>query len=245
MEKNVDIKAFLYDLKKLRNELIPRAVVLGFRRTAKYGRDAAAERTKTVFNLHSEYIPRGIMFLPDKPRQVNAAIKGFSGRHKDFEASVFVRGANNVKKDLGFMVLHETGGYKKSHSGKLAVPAEDLKKYRYQTGKGATKKSWKPEQLLKYYNTHGPVEKGSKQHGKSRKGKPKAFILKSKHGKGTMIARRVHHKSRKLEILYRFIDTADIDKRWDFVKTIHTQVLRHLGPEVRKRFNSIRLKKRR
>ena len=140
------------------------------------------------------------------------------------------------------MVLHETGGYKRSHDKFLAVPSTGLKRYKYRTGKGATKKSWKPEQLLKYYNEVGPNVKGSKQHGKQKRGKPKAFILKSKHGHGSMIARRVSRTSRKLEILYRFLDTADIDKRWDFVKTVRTQVLMHLGPEVKKRFRAIRLR---
>lgn len=241
---NVDIGLFLRDANFLRRKALPEAVVRGLGQTAERGRDAVRMQTRRVFKLHSEYIPRAIMSIPDpkKSKHIKAAVKALTGKYRDFQAAVFLRGARTPDKSLDFMVLHEVGGAKKSaQEGDLALPARDLKKYRYRTGKGATAKRWKPEELLKYYNLVGMSKRG-RMRRQSNKGKPKAFILRSKRGYGFMIARRKTSRTRNIEILYRFIDTAKIDKRWNFVSTVRREVRRHVHSDIVSKVNRIKIR---
>ena len=242
MKDQVEIVKTLRDLRHLKQELIPNAVVRGFRHTAKRGKEAAVARTQQVFKLHSDYITRGIMFLPDKQNQIRSSIRAFKGHHHNFMASVFLRGSKKPEKGLGFMVLHEMGWKKKPQQKKVALPGHDLQRYSTKTGRGKTRDAWKPKALLSYYNRTGSNQKGSKQHGKHRRGKPKAFIFEFKSG-DTGIVRRKTHKSRELQVLYRLVDDANIKKQWDFVSTIKRQVYRHLKSDVTKRLNAIRLRK--
>lgn len=231
-----DISAFLRDWTQLTHKQLPEAIVEGFSKTAKRGRDAIRNRTKEVFNLNSDYITNGIKYLPETSGQKSAAVRSLKGKYKDFEASVFLRGSKDPSKGFDFMLLHETGGTKKPHSDKgsndigkaLALPMST--KYNFRTARGRIRKRWSPQALLEYYNTVGPATKNRKKRSESRKGKPKAFLMKSQTG--LMIARRKSNKSRKVEILYKFIRSAKIDKRWCFVDTVRKVVEENLVKDV-------------
>jgi hypothetical protein len=147
------------DFNLIKRKLYPEGVVLGFSDTAKRGRDAVRTRTRKIFKLHSDYIPRGVMHLPDrsKPNSIKASIKGLVGKYRDFEASVFLRGSHNPQGDLGFMLFHETGKDKTSQDGpgKIAIPRSGVVNANSKTSKGRRRKRFKPEKMLEYYNTRG------------------------------------------------------------------------------------------
>ena len=93
MSIRVDISEFLASWRRISNE-IPLAVIEGFGKTAERGRDTMRRRVKRVFKLHSAYIPRGILSIPDRhrgekifKRQSNAALKGLLGKYGNFQAA--------------------------------------------------------------------------------------------------------------------------------------------------------------
>lgn len=218
---------------------VAEAIVRGVANTAQRARDEVRAVTKREFELHSDWIPGAIRSIPDpgKTKAVAAASKALMGRHRDFKATVYLRGANDPKKSLGYMVEHETGGIRRSARGRsLAAPGRGLEKYMFKTSRGAVRKNWKPAKLLEYYNQVGPAGKGSKRHGKTR-GKPKPFIMQT--ARGRMIVRRQNRKTRKIEVLYRFIEHAQIDRRWGFVRTVHTSAYLHLSKDIQRELNKL------
>lgn len=238
----VDTKRFLRAWQKLRHEQIPKAVVFGISRTARTARDEVRALTRQRFRLHTDFIPNSVRHIPDrrKSNQMTAAVRAFRNKHKSFRSAVFARGANAPKSKLDFMVPHEEGGTKTSvHGGKIAVPAHDIKKYRYKTRTGKIKKAWKPENLLKHYNEVGPNTKGTKLPPRNRRGKPKSFLLNTKSGK-TFVVRRKARGSKKLEFLYHLIKSAQIRERWDFTETVHTVVRRDIFDDVNRLVKRIR-----
>lgn len=235
---NVDVSDFLRSWAKIQ-QAAPERIVRGVAITAERARDAVRHRTRQVFELNSEYIIKGIRSIPDPTRAkaIASATRALTGKYRDFQAAVYLRGASDPKKSLAFMVVHETGGTRYPVSGRsLANPSRDLKGYKFKTGKGRVKKSWKPKKLLEYYNRVGAAKAGSKRQT-PRRGKPKSFILKSAKGHGVMLARRKNRRTRKLEILYHFIKKADIDKRWGFVKTVKSTAHRHLTSDIVRELN--------
>lgn len=237
-----DISAFLRDYNRI-GKAIPEAIVLGLAKTAQRGRDAVRRRTRQVFKLHTDYIPNSIRSIPDphRAKAIAAATRALVGRHRDFSAAVYLRGSSNPKKSLAFLALHETGGVKRPAGGRaLAAPGRDLRRYSFRTSRGAVRRGWKPEKLLEYYNRVGAADKGSIQRTPNTRGKPKAFILESGKGRGRMIVRRKSRKSRDLEILYQFLQTAQIDKRWGWVKTVRSTVERHLSRDIANQINKVR-----
>jgi hypothetical protein len=237
------------DFNLIKRKLYPEGVVLGFSDTAKRGRDAVRTRTRKIFKLHSDYIPRGVMHLPDrsKPNSIKASIKGLVGKYRDFEASVFLRGSHNPQGDLGFMLFHETGKDKSSQDGpgKIAIPRSGVVNANSKTSKGRRRKRFKPEKMLEYYNTKGPTKKGTKRVKGKRRLAPKPFLFTS--GGRTYIVKRnilaTPDTKNKFIFLYRFVTNAKIAKVWGFVDTVHREVRRHLVSDVTKQLNKI--KKRR
>lgn len=219
---------------------VAEAIVKGIANTAQRARDDVRAVTRREFELHSDWIPGAIRSIPDpdKARAVAAASKSLTGRYRDFTAAVYLNGASDPKKSLGYMVEHETGGIRRPVKGRsLAVPGRGLERYMFRTSRGAVRKTWKPSKLLEYYNQVGPAGKGSKRHGKSR-GKPKPFIMQT--GRGRMIVRRQNRKTRKVEVLYRFVEHAQIDRRWGFVRTVHTSAFMHLSKDIQRELNKLR-----
>lgn len=244
----VDISNFMKDWRRFKNEAVPEAIVRGVARTAERGRDAVRAKTERVFKLHSNYIPKSILSIPnpDRKAQIRAAVRALKGRHKDFTAAVFVRGADIFgqrkqppDKDLGFMTLHEEGGKKSAYGGgMIAIPARGVKGYSFRTGRGRVKKKWKPAELLKKYNEVGPLIKGSKRRRK-RSTKGSAFIMKSKRGRD-MIVRRKTRKRYPLEVLYMFFPSSKIRAVWGFVSTVQRETRRHIFSDVERQIKRIR-----
>lgn len=228
----VDISLFLADWHLLRDE-IPKAIIDGFAKTAQTARDVMRARTRILFKLHSDYITNGILSIPSRDwksrgkttgeeignRQFSAALKGLTGRHRNFQAAVFLRGSNNPKKSLAFMVVHETGGDKKAFIGALALPRSGVTRRAFRTGKGAVKRSYKPSVLLKHWKSQKPHGGMVGRKWGVRKA-PTAFVMESKFGGQIVARRRFKTKRTPLDILYKFQKSAKITRRWRFEETV-------------------------
>lgn len=246
-----DVSNFLLDWRHLSHKRLPEAIVEGFSKTAETARDAVRDKTRRTFTLRSDYIINGIRSLPEYKkskqsiRQKAAAVRGLTGRHRDFEASVFTRGSRDPSKGFGFMVLHETGGIKKPHAthendkgAALALKGFEGLKYKFRTKRGRISKKWSPTRLLEYYNANPRGRRG--ESGNKTKGKPKPFLMKSTRGFGLMIARRKSNRSRKVEVLYRFVKNAKIEQTWGFVNTVRRIARMDLNKNVYREIKRMR-----
>jgi hypothetical protein len=240
----IEISQFVKSWQNLKDKELPKAIVKGFAKTAAIARDKTKQQTRNVFKLHSEYIPRGILSIPDpnKTNQMQAAIKAYRSKYHDFQCAVLVRGSTKPEKSLDFLILHEFGGIKEPHkqNKSIALPSKELKKYSYKTQKGRTRKRWKPAQLLEYYRNIGPAKKGYKKRQKKGRSKPKPFIFQSKKVPGTkVIARRLTSKREPYEILYALFDNTKIKRTYNFEKTVYKNVYHYLNSTVIREINKI------
>lgn len=221
---SMDIRGFIKSSNKLLDEDYPRAVAVAFKRIAREARNEVRQETRRDFKLHTDYIPNSILSTPHTPGQLKAGARSVVRFH-DIESAVFLRPANTARRSLDFMVPHETGQAKTAHGGLVAVPAGDLDNYQTKTSRGATRKKWKPAQLLADYNKLGGNVKGNKLRKGKRSGKGIAFIKKSKNGVA-LIVRRKNLKSNSLEVLYSLKKKARIKPVWGFEPTVDTTVRR-------------------
>lgn len=222
----VDTRDFNRGIKTYLDSTYPEAMARGFRALAQHARDAARQRTAEEYELHSDYIPRGILSTPNTDGQVQAAARSYA-RHHDLEAAVFLRPANNPRQSLAFMVNHETGDPKTpSNGGALAIPAA-VENYSYRTSKGGAKKQYQAGTLLEGYTKRRlptSVLAGiTADNGKGKGGKGEPFVTKTNKGQGA-IARRRKGGRLPLEILYVFKPRAQIKSDWGFEPTIRATV---------------------
>lgn len=226
---NVNLNRYLRGWDQISRK-IPESIVTGVANTASRARDLIRFRTKQVFNLHSDYIPNSIRSIPDpaKPSAIAAATKGLMGRHHDFKAAVYLRGHSDPKKNLDFMVLHETGGRKRPVKGRaLAIPGSDIRQYSgFKTTRGQVRSRWKPSNLLQDYNLKRKIVRVKKNKKVS-----KSFII------GRSIAR---WRGENMEFLYQFARSALIKARWGFVSTVKGSVLLNLHVDILKELNKIK-----
>lgn len=224
----VDIRDFVRDAKRLARHNYPMAVAKGFRALGFKGREAAQDRSRVAFKLHSDYIPRGILSVPYSAAQVRKGAKSIRKYH-DILAMVFVRSSTSPKRSLDFLTLHEEGGIKRSQdgSGLVATPGSDISNYNYRTSRGRVSKRWRPSgKLLEEYFKKGPNKRGSKIHGRKKgKQKPAAFLLKVRND-SVMVARRLTGKRRPLEFLYAMKKTTVIKKTFHMEDTVQAVVRR-------------------
>lgn len=234
----VDIAPYLKDSDYFRRQQYPMAIAKAFKNITERARDNVRAHTRAIFNLHSDYIPDGIKNTPNTPGQLRSAERAIE-RFGDIQGTVFLRGSGSPKRSLDFMVDHLEGADRKSSTGGvLAIPAQDLSNYSYKTGRGITKKQWKPETVLKYYNQVGPNKSGSTIKTK-RRGRGKAFIMRTKPG-NTVIVRRVSSTRKPLEFLYAFKKSVKIDKVWKFDSIVYVTVSRHYDTMIAREINKIR-----
>ena len=227
---DIDISDFTRTAKLHIGRDWPKAIVGAFAKIADDGAGAARALTRGKFKLHSEYITRGIKSLPSTASQLAASQRALK-RHGDFTAAVYLRGAVNPKRSLGFMADHETGMDRIPQDTWIAMPTTTLKQKSFRTGRGRVRKRWKPATLLKRFNEAGSkysgrttTNKGIRLGPRRKRSKSSAFII---HGRGNtpMIARRVGNKGNKqLEFLYALKKSANIKKQWGFVNTVTTIV---------------------
>ena len=214
----LEVDEFRESWETWRNAKWPEAVARGFGALARMARDKMRDRTRQVFDLHTDYIPQAIRSTPDNSSQISAAARAF-GKYGDLQASVYLRGGSG-NKSMEFMLPHETGEDKVPQAGSLAIPSTDLEGYSFRTGRGATKRAWKPGKLLEIYNqtNHGKERRMEKRAGSVGA----AFVMQT--NKGPMVARR---KGKDLQFLYSFKERADIKPVWDFEDTIVQYVNAH------------------
>lgn len=228
---DIDISAFTRTAKRHIGKDWPKAIVGAFASMADDGAGAVRALTRGKFKLHSDYITRGIKSLPNTPAQRGAAERALK-RHGDFVAAVYLRGAVNPKRSLGFMADHETGMDRIAQDTWIAMPTTTLKAKSFKTGRGRVRKRWKPGTLLKRFNEVGSkfdgrttTNKGMHLGTSRKRSLGSAFLIRGRGGT-PMIARRGGNKGNKqLEFLYALKKSANIRKRWDFVNTVEIIVM--------------------
>ena len=215
----IDAARFRTGLTRMQNAMFPEAVAKALGAICKTARRAVVGRTKSVFKLHTHYIPNSVIATPRGPAQ-RRAVAGKLSRQGYAYGSVYLRpGAG--RRDNSFMMPHETGKPKDSRDGSLAVPSSDLSHYK--TSTGAVKKTKKPATLLAYFNSNN-FSRHIRKRGRKPQGK--AFILKGVNGSDAVIARRKTGGNRKaLEFLYHFKQQVKIRPVWRFEETVISSVL--------------------
>jgi hypothetical protein len=233
---SIDLRKFYPSSETFIKGKYPEGLAKGFRDLSERARNNVRDRTRNVFKLNSDYITNGIKSLPSTDSQVRAAERAIRN-YGDVTAAVYLRGSNKPSGSLDFMVDHEDGNTRQAHKNTLAIPTDSLRKYKYRTARGRVKKSWKPTEVLKYYNSVGPNKSGATIK-RRRGGKGKAFIMRGSGGK-MMIARRLSSKRRPLEFLYSFNKTARIKKVWGFETTVRTTVSRQYEKIIANRIKNL------
>jgi hypothetical protein len=210
-----DKAAAMRGLSEVERKHFPFAYAKSLTEVAKKAQEAVQQRTRQAFELHSEFIPRGIA--------IQSAKKSDFKKYGYAESAVFTK--NRISS---FMPIHEEGGVRNpSAHGEgrdkgvaLAVPGMGLNKYNRKTRTGRTKKRWKPGTLLDAGRPHSKSRtRRTRQIGRGgRKGKP--FIITGRNSGVPMIVRRVGKKRYPLEVLYIFSRKAKIKGGWQFEDTV-------------------------
>lgn len=195
-------------LNKLRLKQIPFVIALATTKTAIRARNAIRRQTRKEFNLHTEFIPRGIRATIAKASSVRATGRAYADVHTAPIIS-------------GFMPIHEEGGERMPHKRALAVPGSTLQSMSYKTATGRVRKRLRPRTLLQDLKGKGRFV----QHGGvsvrvasgSRRGK--AFIIHTRSNT-PMIVRRKSSSRFPLQFLYHFEKQVSIKPIWGFEKTV-------------------------
>lgn len=233
----IDMTDMLADLTKLYGKGWPKMLAHYIADMADDAEQAGELRTRQEFDLHSEYIPRGIKSTPSTPAQIKKVEKSLSKYYDGFGA-VYLRGSSDPKRSLGFMVDHEVGFkrdpqsvWRSANGDKyIAQPAEGIKSKAYRTQTGRIKKRWRPSTLLEHFDRSGSryehgTTKTNKYPNRSNKARlpGKAFVIKGKSGR-PVVARSISRGSKssggKLEILYTLHREARINPVWRFEDTV-------------------------
>ena len=197
----------------------------GMRLTTARAREAIRTRTRTYFNLHSEYIPKSIRSTPHTQTQIKATARGFKS-YGDIQGAVYLRPGSGARS-LSFLVPHETGDYKTA-DGMVAVPAMDLDNYQHKTSRGKTAKRWKPATLLKQFNQQqGKVGGNIRGTTQVRSGQKIAFLKKSPKSGLVQVVRRRTRKSKDLQYLYTLISAPKMPGNWGFERTVRRNVIQN------------------
>lgn len=218
-----DVDDFRRDVEALSNREYPAAMAAAMRATTRTAAANTRLQTENVFDLRSDYITKAIKNTPETNSQMKKAARGFVS-HGDLNGTVYLRPGSG-KRDMSFMLPHETGGTKRATGGVLAVPAEDIENYSYRTSRGAVKKRYKPETMLAQYNsisgkTGGNIA-GSKITGKNKK---MPFLKESPMTGATQIVRRKTKDPKSLQVLYTFKKEVKVNPAWEFEKTVRVSV---------------------
>lgn len=211
-----DKTAAMRSLNDLERDQFPFAYAKSLTEVAALAQLAVQQRTRQHFDLHTEFIPRGIA----KQTAKKSDIKNYGIA----EAAVYTR-----DRISSFMPIHEEGGIRKPSArsggrdkGKaLAIPGEHIERYSTKTRTGKTKRRWRPGTLLDTGRPHSKSRtRKTKQVSRGgRKGKP--FIIVGRGSGVPMIVRRVGKTRYPLEILYIFSGRARIPSGWKFEDTVH------------------------
>lgn len=209
-------------LTELEKQQFPFALASALTEVAAMSVIAVQNRTRAQFDLHGEFIPRGIAKVSAKKGDVRATGIG--------KAIVYTKPLIS-----GFMPIHEGGGTRtpasKSGTGDagkaLTQPARDVLSKSYRTSTGRVRARWKPTTLLQGYtrgkgrtvSMTGGIVKASRG---GRKGKP--FIIRAQGSGTAMIVRRKSSTRYPLELLYVFSKRAKYKPVWRFEHTVNDVV---------------------
>lgn len=243
----VDLSEFTKGAKRLFKQDWPKAVVTSFSQIANAANEAVIKKTETEFELHTDYITKGIKHYPATTAQQQRAMHALE-KYGDMNAAVYLRGAQDPKRSLAFMVEHEEGGMREPAYGValgtsvgekyIATPTKDLNAKGVRTSRGQMRKKYRPSSLLKRYTEAGSTFSGNTTKTAKRvrvKGGRKnrfgsAFIMKVRDK--PFIVRRRSTTYNDLEFLYVLIPQATFRKRWGFEKTVWQNVSITYGPTI-------------
>lgn len=225
-----DINKFANWHRKFSGRDWPKKVVQSLSDVAFEGMRVGQYHTKSAFKLKTDYVTRGIKFLPESASQRAAAERALL-RYGDCMAKVYVRGSKDKRKSLDFMVHHETSFSRKPQHKFMAVPTKSLKEKSYRTSRGGVKRAWKPETLLKRFFEAGipfngvTTTKLGKTHQHSTgKRRGDAFLMRGRGDNTVYIVRRLSSDKWDLEFLYSLKNEAKIRKDWHFVENVRKYI---------------------
>lgn len=224
-----DLTAFAASARKHVGRDWPRVVVDAFADIAEYARDDVRNTTRQRYDLHSDYITRGIKHYPNTAHQKGRAESALK-RFGDMNAAVFLRGSRSPKHSLEFMAHHETGEERDPQNEHIAIPTKTLRAKSFRNTRGKVKKRYKPSELLKRFDASGSfyddeakttISRGLRM--KRRRQPGNAFLIRGKGGK-PFIVRTLNRarggKKRDLEFMYILVTRAEIKPSWGFAESV-------------------------
>ena len=205
-------------MSRLQKQQFPFALAKTLTEVASMSVRAVQSKTRREFELHGEFIPRGIARTPARKSDVRRLGIGTT--------VVFTKPLIS-----GFMPIHETGGVREpaAKSGGrdkgvyLAHPGKDLKKKSYKTSTGRIRERWKLKTLLKNYKRQRLPTAVYSQiiQGKVRRTKGQPFIARHKVTGTPMLMRRTSTARYPVDVLYVFVKRAKYTPQWDFEDTVY------------------------
>ena len=220
----IDMREFKRSIKVFTKDDFPEAIAVSMKRLTQQTTKIVQKETRMNFDLHSDWIPKGIKPFPKTQGQVAKVERDVKTRNK-FVASVA------AGHRMGFMSGHDTGITRYGTGGKkLAVPGYGLQKLSYRTSTGKVKKRWLPKTLSEKIV-------GARQN-KTKKGRKTPFLMKDKRGR-KMIVRRTGQKSKNIEVMWLFIDKATIKEEWNFTDSGVRYISRAYKPVIRATWHQI------
>lgn len=252
-KNKIQIDDTIRDLEKLYSKEWPRAMAHYIADMAANADDATTLQTRRIFDLKSEFVPRGIRSTPSTPSQINKVANSLAKYYDGFGA-VYLRGASDPKRSLSFMVDHEVGRVRNPLNKYIVTPGEDMATKAYKSRSGRVVKRWKPKTLLEKLRSSGSIYDGRttitrKFPNRQKTGKARlpgnVFIIKGKGHGLPVIVRRVSRGGGedgkgKLESLYVMQPDVEIKGgQWKFEQTVI-----HVAKRTHRRiatFNSDRL----
>lgn len=216
----VDYQDTLRQMEGIKKEQFPYAFALALTRVAQEGQKAARDQAHRAFDLHTEYLPRNILIVPAKKKELV--------QFGSTQSEVFT-GENATK----YLAIHETGGTKKPVEGRsnISIPSTDFPDQGF-TRSGAVKANLKPKKLLEYYN----ATKNAKGRKKSKR--KAAFVLPAQGTRPAAIVRRSGGARQQLDFLYVFKPSVEIKPEFGMEKAVRIEVDRtfeyHMEHELNK-----------
>lgn len=248
MRVDADPAPFHKSMRALYEKHYPEALAMAFSEMAISGLSQARERVRKKYNLHTNWIPENFAAIPVTPEQRAAAEKSLRA-HGDMLAAVYLKGAVDPRRSLGFMAEHEDGTTRRPKKKTIAAPASDYSEKRAKGSRGRPRKEWTPAEMLARFKAAGsvyengttitrsfPGRKGAVARGGLRRTVGNWFILKGRYGtpmivrrspkKGIRETTRLGKRIRRfgLEFGYALENKQRIEATFEFVKTVFETV---------------------